>query len=72
METLKWAGIVGGIGFVGGFFGPMLLSPGSNQGPMLGLFLTGPDVARSVMTQSPHSRIFFVIYLLIATFMVLN
>ena len=31
-----------------------------------------PDVARSVMTQSPHSWIFFVVYLLIATFMVLN
>lgn len=31
-----------------------------------------PDVARSVMTQSPHSWIFFVVFLLIATFMVLN
>jgi len=31
-----------------------------------------PDVARSVMTQSPHAWIFFVAYLLIATFMVLN
>lgn len=31
-----------------------------------------PDVARSVMALSPHSWIFFVVYLLIATFMVLN
>ena len=31
-----------------------------------------PDVARSVMVQSPPSWIFFVAYLLIATFMVLN
>jgi voltage-gated sodium channel len=31
-----------------------------------------PDVARSVMRESPHSWIFFVVYLLIATFMVLN
>jgi voltage-gated sodium channel len=31
-----------------------------------------PDVARSVMTQSPHAWIFFVVYLLLATFMVLN
>jgi len=31
-----------------------------------------PDIARSVMTQSPQSWIFFVVYLLIATFMVLN
>lgn len=31
-----------------------------------------PDIARGVMAQSPHSWIFFVVYLLIATFMVLN
>jgi len=31
-----------------------------------------PDVARTVMTQSPHAWIFFVVYLLVATFMVLN
>jgi hypothetical protein len=33
---------VGTIGFLGGFFGPMLLTPEANQGPMLGLFITGP------------------------------
>jgi hypothetical protein len=33
-----WGGI---IGFAGGFFGPMLFG-GGNQGPMLGLFITGP------------------------------
>ena len=32
----------GGIGFAGGFFGPMIFSPGANQGPMLGIFFTGP------------------------------
>lgn len=31
-----------------------------------------PDIARSVMAQSPLSWIFFVVYLLVATFMVLN
>jgi voltage-gated sodium channel len=31
-----------------------------------------PDIARGVMEQSPQSWIFFVVYLLIATFMVLN
>lgn len=31
-----------------------------------------PDIARGVMAQSPQSWIFFVVYLLIATFMVLN
>lgn len=34
--------IVGGLGFVLGFFGPMILAPGANQGPLLGLFITGP------------------------------
>lgn len=33
---------VGGIGFAAGFFGPMILAPGANQGPMLGIFITGP------------------------------
>lgn len=34
--------VVGAIGFSIGFFGPMIWSPGANQGPMLGIFLTGP------------------------------
>ena len=37
-----WAAVVGGIGFVGGFFGPMIFAPDANQGPLLGLFITGP------------------------------
>jgi hypothetical protein len=37
-----WALVIGAVGFVGGFFGPMLLAPGANQGPMLGIFITGP------------------------------
>jgi voltage-gated sodium channel len=31
-----------------------------------------PDIARTVMLQSPNAWVFFVVYLLIATFMVLN
>ena len=34
--------VVGGAGFIAGFFGPMILAPRANQGPMLGLFITGP------------------------------
>jgi hypothetical protein len=34
--------IVGGVGFACGFFGPIALSPESNQGPLLGIFITGP------------------------------
>jgi hypothetical protein len=37
-----WALVIGAVGFVGGFFGPMLFAPGANQGPMLGIFITGP------------------------------
>jgi hypothetical protein len=32
----------GGVGFAGGFFGPIILTPSANQGPLLGLFVTGP------------------------------
>lgn len=41
-SVLLGAVVVGSVGFVGGFFGPMLLAPGANQGPLLGLFVTGP------------------------------
>lgn len=34
--------VTGTIGFVGGFFGPLILMPGTNQGPLLGIFITGP------------------------------
>lgn len=40
--ALLWAVIGGGIGFAGGFFGPMIFAPGANQGPLLGIFITGP------------------------------
>ncbi len=33
---------LGLIGFGLGFFGPMMLAPGANQGPMLGIFITVP------------------------------
>jgi hypothetical protein len=34
--------VVGGIGFLGGFIGPIVLTPEANQGPLLGIFVTGP------------------------------
>jgi len=40
--VLTWAFTFAAIGFAGGFFGPMILTPDANQGPMLGLFITGP------------------------------
>lgn len=44
--TPAWAAggalMLGFTGFVIGFFGPMKFQPWSNQGPMLGIFVTGP------------------------------
>lgn len=34
--------LVGGIGFAAGFFGPIIFAPDANQGPLLGIFITGP------------------------------
>jgi hypothetical protein len=34
--------IVGSISFIAGFVGPIIFTPGSNQGPLLGIFFTGP------------------------------
>jgi hypothetical protein len=40
--VMTWGAVVGAIGFCGGFFGPMIFTPDANQGPLLGLFITGP------------------------------
>ena len=34
--------LVGGIAFAAGFFGPIVFAPDANQGPLLGIFFTGP------------------------------
>ena len=34
--------VVGGIAFAIGFFGPIVWAPEANQGPLLGIFITGP------------------------------
>ncbi|MDX8541318.1 MULTISPECIES: hypothetical protein [Mesorhizobium] len=39
---LKWGAILGVIGFLGGFVGPVIFTPEANQGPLLGIFVTGP------------------------------
>src|SRR5258708_28530789 len=41
----RWAVVLGITGFVCGFIGPMVFAPESNQGPMLGIFITGPAAA---------------------------
>jgi hypothetical protein len=39
-----WRGglVLGGIAFAVGYVGPLLLYPDSNQGPLFGIFVTGP------------------------------
>ncbi len=34
--------LAGGVGFAAGFFGPLIFAPEANQGPLLGIFITGP------------------------------
>ena len=34
--------VLGGLWFLCGFFGPIFLAPDANQGPLLGIFFTGP------------------------------
>lgn len=42
LHMMIWAAVLGFVGFIGGFFGPMIFRPSANQGPMLGIFITGP------------------------------
>jgi hypothetical protein len=41
-RAIRPALVLGGIAFAAGFFGPMIFVPGANQGPLLGIFITGP------------------------------
>jgi uncharacterized membrane protein YeaQ/YmgE (transglycosylase-associated protein family) len=40
--TMRGAWIVGVIAFIAGFIGPIIFQPEANQGPLLGIFFTGP------------------------------
>lgn len=41
-RMFKYGLILGAVGFSLGFFGPMVLNPTSGNGPLLGIFITGP------------------------------
>lgn len=41
-RVLGTAAIVGAVAFAAGFFGPIIFTPDANQGPLLGIFITGP------------------------------
>jgi hypothetical protein len=41
-QSIRWALILGGAGFAAGFFGPMVLNPEANIGPIVGILFSGP------------------------------
>ncbi|HKP28606.1 MAG TPA: hypothetical protein VJU15_04360 [Gemmatimonadales bacterium] len=41
-RVLAWTFGVGFVCFAAGFFGPIIFTPEANQGPLLGIFITGP------------------------------
>jgi hypothetical protein len=45
-SSLWWVALsvllMGSVGFMAGFIGPIILTPSANQGPLLGIFFTGP------------------------------
>jgi len=41
-HPIGFALFIGAIAFSAGFFGPIVLTPDANQGPLLGIFITGP------------------------------
>jgi hypothetical protein len=44
-HLLLWPLALGALGFAAGFFGPLVFSPDANQGPLLGILITGPGGA---------------------------
>ena len=42
LSIMAWVVALGGTGFAAGFFGPIALNPDANQGPLVGLLITGP------------------------------
>lgn len=41
-NIITGACVIGAISFIAGFAGPIIFTPESNQGPLLGIFITGP------------------------------
>jgi len=41
-SVVRGALVTGVLGFAAGFFGPIIFAPSANQGPLLGIFITGP------------------------------
>jgi hypothetical protein len=44
-SALRWVLILGAAGFAAGFFGPLIFAPDANQGPLVGILISGPGGA---------------------------
>jgi MFS family permease len=44
-SALRWVLILGAVGFAAGFFGPLIFAPDANQGPLVGILISGPGGA---------------------------
>jgi hypothetical protein len=44
-SALTWVLILGAAGFAAGFFGPLIFAPDANQGPLVGILISGPGGA---------------------------
>lgn len=56
--TLRaWVLALGVSGFAAGFVGPVLVDPGANQGPLLGIFITGPGAALAGLILGALARV---------------
>ncbi len=42
LRVSLWAAGIGLISFLGGFYGPLFFGPESPQGPLFGIFISGP------------------------------
>ncbi len=42
LSIVTWVIALSGTGFAAGFFGPIALNPDANQGPLVGILITGP------------------------------
>jgi len=42
LRIIRTAVVFSAVTFAAGFFGPILVTPEANQGPLLGIFISGP------------------------------
>jgi len=56
-QLLVWAITLGAAGFLAGFVGPIIVNPDANQGPLLGIFITGPVGAITGLLLGAVSRL---------------